>query len=226
MGTQTDTHFMESNVVKSYEWNEWELRRKAIKLVCVGVCGWVGEVSRYVTTFGAQSPHLLIFNGPFHLQANLRQKVTHSMQTDLSHYKRDNATQVYLPRYTRMNVTRQPFRVIFTTFFITFFLVVVGNLQIFHYFLFLFTVRGRLRQRETRVQVSQSPPLTSLDSGAMETSLLKQWTSPFILTHTTTSQLNIDSHDPHSYISAHTHTILNTTVGSLHTQSSLFVIGV
>jgi len=33
MGTQTDTHFMESNIVKSYEWNKWELRRKAIKLV-------------------------------------------------------------------------------------------------------------------------------------------------------------------------------------------------
>nr|KAG5708354.1 hypothetical protein BaRGS_034385 [Batillaria attramentaria] len=31
-GTQTDTHFMESNIVKTYEWNEWELRRKAIKL--------------------------------------------------------------------------------------------------------------------------------------------------------------------------------------------------
>ena len=39
MGTQIDTHFMESNIVKSYEWKEWELRRKAIKLVCVG--GWV-----------------------------------------------------------------------------------------------------------------------------------------------------------------------------------------
>lgn len=34
-GTQTDTHFMETNIVKSYEWNEWELRRKALKLV-----GW------------------------------------------------------------------------------------------------------------------------------------------------------------------------------------------
>ena len=32
-GTQTDTHFVERNIVKSYEWNEWELRRKAIKLV-------------------------------------------------------------------------------------------------------------------------------------------------------------------------------------------------
>ena len=32
-GTQTDTHLLETNIVKSYEWNEWELRRKAIKLV-------------------------------------------------------------------------------------------------------------------------------------------------------------------------------------------------
>ena len=32
-GTQTDTHFMETNIVKTYEWNEWELRRKAMKLV-------------------------------------------------------------------------------------------------------------------------------------------------------------------------------------------------
>jgi len=31
--TQTDTHFHESNIVASYEWNEWELRRKALKLV-------------------------------------------------------------------------------------------------------------------------------------------------------------------------------------------------
>ncbi|MFT7802891.1 putative UPF0704 protein [Arapaima gigas] len=60
--TQTDTHPVESNIVKSYEWNEWELRRKAIKL------------------------------------ANLRRKVTHSMQTNLSHMRRDNVTQVYLPK--------------------------------------------------------------------------------------------------------------------------------
>ena len=32
-GTQTDIHILEPNIVKSYEWNEWELRRKAIKLV-------------------------------------------------------------------------------------------------------------------------------------------------------------------------------------------------
>ncbi|KAM5165315.1 cilia- and flagella-associated protein 206 [Mantella aurantiaca] len=63
-GTQTDTHFMESNIVKSYEWNEWELRRKAIKLT------------------------------------NLRQKVTHSMQTHGSHMRRENFTQVYLPKQT------------------------------------------------------------------------------------------------------------------------------
>ncbi|KAL8560336.1 hypothetical protein ACOMHN_006067 [Nucella lapillus] len=61
-GTQTDTHFMDSNIVKSYEWNEWELRRKAIKL------------------------------------ANLRTKITSSMQTNLSNMRRDNVTQVYPPK--------------------------------------------------------------------------------------------------------------------------------
>uniref|UniRef100_A0A8C6X8T0 Cilia- and flagella-associated protein 206 n=1 Tax=Naja naja TaxID=35670 RepID=A0A8C6X8T0_NAJNA len=58
--TQTDTHILPPTIVKNYEWNEWELRRKAIKL------------------------------------ANLRQKLTHSMQTNLSHMRRDNCTQVYL----------------------------------------------------------------------------------------------------------------------------------
>lgn len=33
MGTQTDVHILEHNLVKDYEWNEWELRRKAIKMV-------------------------------------------------------------------------------------------------------------------------------------------------------------------------------------------------
>ncbi|KAG7460646.1 hypothetical protein MATL_G00200970 [Megalops atlanticus] len=60
--TQTDTHLVETNILKSYEWNEWELRRKAIRL------------------------------------ANLRRKVTHSMQTDLSHMRRDNVTQTYPPK--------------------------------------------------------------------------------------------------------------------------------
>ncbi|NWZ67315.1 CF206 protein, partial [Acrocephalus arundinaceus] len=61
-GTQTDTHILPPTIVRSYEWNEWELRRKAIKL------------------------------------ANLRRKLTHSMQTDLSHMRRENFTQVYLPK--------------------------------------------------------------------------------------------------------------------------------
>ncbi|XP_031960905.1 cilia- and flagella-associated protein 206 isoform X2 [Corvus moneduloides] len=61
-GTQTDTHILPPTIVRSYEWNEWELRRKAIKL------------------------------------ANLRRKLTHAMQTDLSHMRRENVTQVYLPK--------------------------------------------------------------------------------------------------------------------------------
>ncbi|XP_014819885.1 PREDICTED: UPF0704 protein C6orf165 homolog isoform X2 [Calidris pugnax] len=61
-GTQTDTHILPPTIVASYEWNEWELRRKAIKL------------------------------------ANLRRKLTHAVQTDLSHMRRENSTQVYLPK--------------------------------------------------------------------------------------------------------------------------------
>nr|CAB3230173.1 UPF0704 protein C6orf165 homolog [Phallusia mammillata] len=61
-GTQTDTHILEENIVKDYEWNEWELRRKALKL------------------------------------ANLRSKITKSSQTNLSNLRRQNATQVYLPK--------------------------------------------------------------------------------------------------------------------------------
>ncbi|NXY16643.1 CF206 protein, partial [Atrichornis clamosus] len=60
--TQTDTHLLPPTIVRSYEWNEWELRRKAIKL------------------------------------ANLRRKLTHATQTDLSHMRRENFTQVYLPK--------------------------------------------------------------------------------------------------------------------------------
>ncbi|NXI45318.1 CF206 protein, partial [Galbula dea] len=60
--TQTDTHLLPPTLVKSYEWNEWELRRKAIKL------------------------------------ANLRRKLTHAVQTNLSHLRRENCTQVYLPK--------------------------------------------------------------------------------------------------------------------------------
>jgi len=61
-GTQTDTHIKPSYIDKEYEWNEWEMRRKAIKL------------------------------------ANLRKCVTHSTQTVFSNFKRENETQVYLPK--------------------------------------------------------------------------------------------------------------------------------
>lgn len=61
-GTQTDTHFMEANIVSTYEWNEWELRRKAIKL------------------------------------ANVRQRISHSVQTNLSNMRRDNVAQCYPPK--------------------------------------------------------------------------------------------------------------------------------
>uniref|UniRef100_UPI0037E8D56F cilia- and flagella-associated protein 206 n=1 Tax=Semicossyphus pulcher TaxID=241346 RepID=UPI0037E8D56F len=61
-GTQTDIHPVETNIDMSYEWNEWELRRKAIKL------------------------------------ADLLTKVTHSTQTDLSHMRRENMTQTWLPK--------------------------------------------------------------------------------------------------------------------------------
>lgn len=57
--TQTDTHILPPTIVRSYEWNEWELRRQAIKL------------------------------------ANLRQKITHSVQTEFSHMRRENHSQVY-----------------------------------------------------------------------------------------------------------------------------------
>ncbi|XP_054413815.2 cilia- and flagella-associated protein 206 isoform X3 [Pongo abelii] len=69
--TQTDTHILPPTIVRSYEWNEWELRRKAIKL------------------------------------ANLRQKVTHSVQTDLSHLRRENCSQVYPPKDTSTQSMRE-----------------------------------------------------------------------------------------------------------------------
>uniref|UniRef100_UPI003590180F cilia- and flagella-associated protein 206 isoform X2 n=1 Tax=Myxine glutinosa TaxID=7769 RepID=UPI003590180F len=68
--TQTDTHILGPNINKSYEWNEWELRRQAIKL------------------------------------ANIRLKVTHSVQTMLSHMRRDNETQLYSPREVACQTAR------------------------------------------------------------------------------------------------------------------------
>ncbi|KAM7394945.1 hypothetical protein PAMA_006605 [Pampus argenteus] len=69
-GTQTDIHPLETNIVKSYEWNEWELRKKAIKL------------------------------------ADIRTKVTHSTQTGLSHMRRENVTQTWLPKHAASQCKR------------------------------------------------------------------------------------------------------------------------
>uniref|UniRef100_A0A3Q3G600 Cilia- and flagella-associated protein 206 n=1 Tax=Labrus bergylta TaxID=56723 RepID=A0A3Q3G600_9LABR len=65
-GTQTDIHPLETNMDKSYEWNEGEVRRKAIKLLS--------------------------------LNADLLSKATHSTQTDMSHMRRENTTQTWLPK--------------------------------------------------------------------------------------------------------------------------------
>lgn len=62
VGTSTPVHFIEKNVQPNYTSNEWELRRRALKM------------------------------------AKLRQCATHGTQTNDSHFKRDNGTQVYLPR--------------------------------------------------------------------------------------------------------------------------------
>ncbi|KAG2482843.1 hypothetical protein HYH03_018280 [Edaphochlamys debaryana] len=61
-GCQTLVHVMERHIDKSYEWNVWALRRRALAL------------------------------------ANLRGKATHSTQTNESHFKRENETQVWKPR--------------------------------------------------------------------------------------------------------------------------------
>ncbi|KAG7239166.1 hypothetical protein INR49_029917 [Caranx melampygus] len=72
-GTQTDIHPVETNIVRSYEWNEWELRRKATKLV-------------------SHSSTRKSYD------ADLLSKATHSTQTDLSHMRRENVTQTWLPK--------------------------------------------------------------------------------------------------------------------------------
>jgi hypothetical protein len=68
--TETPTHFVERRIDINYHWNEWELRRRALKVV------------------------------------NLRQCNTTAQQTDKSHFKRDNTSQVYLPR-TKASQTRK-----------------------------------------------------------------------------------------------------------------------
>ena len=60
--TETPTHFIEKNIDINYHWNEWELRKRALKV------------------------------------ANLRKCATTAQQTDLSHFKRDNTSQVFLSK--------------------------------------------------------------------------------------------------------------------------------
>ena len=60
--SHSQTGHIDSHRDHKYEWNEWELRRLALKV------------------------------------ANLRSKKTHSSQTTLSHMRRDNDTQTFLPK--------------------------------------------------------------------------------------------------------------------------------
>ena len=57
--TGTPTHFVDSHFDMNYHWNEWELRRRALKVVALKGC------------------------------------ITSTTQTDASHFRRDNETQVY-----------------------------------------------------------------------------------------------------------------------------------
>jgi len=68
-GTETPLHFQESNIDKSYEWNEWKLRKDALHM------------------------------------ADIRRKTTSTTQTALSHLRRENETQVYLPKDVATNTT-------------------------------------------------------------------------------------------------------------------------
>jgi len=68
-GVETPVHFIERHIDPKYEFSEWALRRRAIKL------------------------------------ANLRKCATHSAQTDASNFRRDNDTQIYLPRDASMQTT-------------------------------------------------------------------------------------------------------------------------
>jgi hypothetical protein len=59
---QTEVHAVESYIDPQYEFSQWKLRKRALKI------------------------------------ADLRNKVTHSAQTEMSHFRRENETQVYLPK--------------------------------------------------------------------------------------------------------------------------------
>lgn len=71
VATGTPTHFVEQHIDSNYHWNEWELRRRALKMV------------------------------------NLRNCQTVAQQTDQSHFRRDNDTQVYMLRDQGTQSTRE-----------------------------------------------------------------------------------------------------------------------
>jgi hypothetical protein len=92
--TQTDVHPQLEKKDYSYTWNEWELRRQAVKLVFSVL---------YIIVF------MML------LKVDLKNKRTHSTQTTNSHLRRDNATQHYQPKEnttqtgisTSTNVTKE-----------------------------------------------------------------------------------------------------------------------
>jgi len=67
VSTDTPLHFQESHIDKSYEWNEWAMRREALHM------------------------------------ADIRRKATSATQTALSHLRRENETQVFLPKEVGTN---------------------------------------------------------------------------------------------------------------------------
>mmetsp|Transcript_19294 Transcript_19294/g.34404 ORF Transcript_19294/g.34404 Transcript_19294/m.34404 type:complete len:636 (-) Transcript_19294:64-1971(-) len=67
--TETPVHFVEENIDKSYEFNEWKMRREALHM------------------------------------ADIKRKQTSATQTALSHLRRENETQVYLPKEVGTNTT-------------------------------------------------------------------------------------------------------------------------
>jgi len=69
--TETPLHFQEKNIDVNYHWNEWELRRRALKV------------------------------------SNLKKCLTTSQQTDDSHFRRDNDSQVYLQKQKGVQTKRE-----------------------------------------------------------------------------------------------------------------------
>jgi len=67
--TETPLHFVESNIDKNYEFNEWKMRRDALHM------------------------------------ADIKKRQTSATQTALSHLRRENETQVYLPKEVGTNTT-------------------------------------------------------------------------------------------------------------------------